>query len=192
MQNAPTAIARDNLTDWMLSTSFSGYVAQSETFLQVVAGDWDTVCGALGTSHVELAAHVRRLMGKGSGSEVYSYDVTSLPENTLPQNGTQLIRVTKRQTNGFQLSMFETPEDPDSFNDQWSCTWYLENLRSGIKIMFGANCDPPFRGQVDWIERLGFYEGHTGYRLDPRQLVTLLTGVRADWSSPARAGLRSF
>jgi len=183
--SATTKLSQENISNWIEASSFSGYIAESETFLEVLSIDWDSVCNKMNTTHIELAAHVRRMMSlyETTGINILEYNASSLGGNTLPQRNPQKILVGREQTNGFQSSMFQNIGNTDGFNDLWSCTWSFTNIYNGLSLSsVGANCFSEdgmydYRGQITWIEQFGFYEGHTPYRLDPAMLYSIIVGT---------------
>jgi len=183
-EDATTELQRENITNWIQASSYSGYMDKTETFLEVVANDWDIVCNRMNTSHIELAAHIRHIMSlrETTTHNIIEYNASSLVGNTLPQRKPQKIQVTREQTNGFQYSMFENIGNTNGFNDRWSCTWNFTNLYNSLSLSdIGATCNSKnglydYRGQITWIEELGFYEGHTSYRLDPVVLYSMIVG----------------
>merc|ERR1712130_1021191 len=101
-------------------------------------------------SHIELGGHLLYLAERAKNQEIsIQYDVHSYPNNTLPQKKPQPLSIASHQTNGYQMSMFQTPGNQDGFNDQWDCTWQMNNTANGASIMFGATCFPPYRGQIE-------------------------------------------
>lgn len=187
--------------------SFSGFMAQNETLRSVLEADWLVVHDELRSSHIELAGHLRALLGSSACRHSpdpqhcnVTYNASTLPGNTVRQRTPQQIQVQKSITNGCQCSLFWNnntaspgkpgPSDPPGlFNDGWSCTYRLTNLASNRTIdNLGASCDGAHaNGTVLWIEQLGFYEGSTPYRVSPAELYGLIqgdTGRGREGSSP--------
>eukprot|EP00759_Apiculatamorpha_spiralis_P050627 PhF_6_TR4843/c0_g1_i5/m.6755 len=109
------------------------------------------------------------------------YNANTLPNNTIHQKHPQRINITVAETNGFQYSVFfnqnhTVPVKP--FDDMWACTYGFVNVESGVSIpTVGLGCDTKDPGgMITWVEEVGFYEGHTGYRMDPTTLYTLIRG----------------
>ena len=66
----------------------------------------------------------------------------------------------------------------NQWNDGWSCTYGVANARNGKAVAsIGANCGLPINGTLQWIRALGFYEGHTPFRVDPLTLVDMVSGA---------------
>jgi len=185
LSNATTELQQENITNWIQASSFSGYIDESETFLEVLALDWESVCNKMNTTHIELATHMKHIMSLYDtfGNPIVDYNASSLEWNTLPQKKPQRILVKREESNGFQWSMFQNIGNTDGFNDLWSCTWSFTNLDTGLTLgSVGANCYSTdgiydYRGQITWIEQFGFYEGHTPYRLDPGLLYSMIVGI---------------
>ena len=175
--------------------SFSGFIAKNETVNEVLMKDWVFVHNNLRSSHVELAGHLRAMLGSPSCTRSpfqqgcnLTYNASTLHGNTIRQAQPQRIHIDKSITNGCQCSLFwnnstgggkTAPTDPGLFNDGWSCTYRLTNLETNLSIAsLGASCDgTAANGTVLWIEQLGFYEGSTPYRIAPQRLYELVQGA---------------
>jgi hypothetical protein len=173
--------------------SFSGFIAKNETVRGVLERDWLFVHDVLQSSHIELASHLRGMLGAPACRPQFqqgcniTYNASTLPGNTIRQQKPQRIHIKKAITNGCQCSLFwnnstagkTAPTDPTLFNDGWACTYHLTNADTNQTIAsLGASCDGAHvNGTVLWIEQLGFYEGSTPYRVGPHELYRLVQGA---------------
>jgi hypothetical protein len=66
--------------------AISGFIGQNETLKQILQQDWRTV-QLLGTTHIELAAHLRNIWNQAKGLEKqrFTYCVDSLPGHSLQE-----------------------------------------------------------------------------------------------------------
>jgi len=162
--------------------SHSGFLGPGESLKGVLMQDWELVTQRLGTTHLQLAAHLRALLTlakaeiRNEGEVVY--DVSVVPSNTLVQPfGPQAIRVEKTFYLGEQYSLFFNPERADSpDNQKWDIEYCFKSARSGLSLRVGGEAD---RGVVTYIQHYGFYEGGgvaNEYRVDPAELIALITG----------------
>ncbi|PRP84260.1 hypothetical protein PROFUN_08280 [Planoprotostelium fungivorum] len=156
----------DNSTDpdWRYR-SFAGFIGEDEDIIEVIKDDWKTV-ESLKTTHTALAASVRDADGLGL---MRSIDIQL---DTPDHKKVQLI-VHRQVFNAHQFSPFWNDSHKDSpLNNQWKEEYTLENpsLRFSCCIATGI---------LDFIDRLGFYEGGGAanpYRIEPRVLHALLYG----------------
>lgn len=88
---------------------------------------------------------------------------------------------------GDQFSLFWNWDQPDApLNQKWRSEYQLTNTASALTLCVAGDSQS---GAIPFIRDIGFYEGPLSnpYRLDPRLLVALLTGLwqlicRADFS----------
>lgn len=126
------------------NSSMSGFLADGESFKEVLKGDNDYV-NAQGFTHQALARHlfsVMNLAGYSGGTVSY-----------LGRG----FKVSSTAYRGMQESIF---------NDRLGTNqdWVVENIETGARIEFSGLV--PY-----YIWRYGFYEGHTSYRLEPSQII---------------------
>jgi len=159
----------------------------TESFRQLLRKDWKTV-DALGTTHIELAGHLRALWDslprcnnywfgqrKPSildGFHLFFYDPNKLENNTVGNgSGMQLLNGCFGCNLGASTAGFN-----DHFNP--SCVADVMNPINGVgmKIRFNYLND----GSIDSIKKYGYYGNpdspFSSSRIDPVRLVALLTG----------------
>lgn len=163
----------------------SGFLgAEPEKLKDVLKADHITVTN-LGTTHKELAGHLKAVIAKtpkNSAEAAINYDPGKLAGNTLKATGSQRLKVEYLLTRGRQHSLFENPgrpaDDPD--NLMWPDEYTITNLDNGLHVLIGGN---ERAGVIGYIERHGFYEGGgkgNPYRVDPEVLHAVLTGRLTD------------
>lgn len=173
--------------------STGGFIGRDETFLGVLQRDWKTI-SLLGLTHTEMADHLRTIRAGarafyGEQSGVTSYDYTQFPGMKALVEGMhgasfvhrpQTIRVTVETYGGHQEDIFKTGgrmqlNQGVVVDSEWNwCRDFVyQNTTTGQKITV------PY-GLFEYIRRYGFYEGTTAYRVDPLQLISVITGERRE------------
>jgi len=162
----------------------SGWISDGTPLKTVLKDDWTTV-QSLGTTHLELAAHldaVYKLAQDAQCSDTgthVSYDVKSLPGNTLKSAGPVALKIACLYSNGFQMDLLY----PSDFSKAWSDEWIIDG-RTGNAI--GGDAPRDFlrvagedsaKGILSYVKNFGFYEGGSNnpYRLPPSRIVQILT-----------------
>jgi len=155
-----------------------GWISDGTPILEVLRRDWDSVEN-MGTTHVELAAHLDAIWALGTPCDYdhpkayIDYDVRTLPSNTLNTSAPVRLYLSCTHTRGIQTDLL----DPNSngFMTGWNTDWTINDTKIKVHIG-GANSE---RGIVQYIKLFGFYEGgaYNPYRINPSQLVDLLTNA---------------
>lgn len=165
------------------SYALSGFLGADESFKEVLKTDWQTVA-KLGTTHCELAAHLRNIveMAMRNLDEMDEYEwinVTYHPSdlkgNTIKDSKPQNLRVSLAATRGFQQDIFEPAKNvireaqtPEMWNDDYT----IHHVDNNVKININ-------QGILSYIELFGFYEGggeHNRYRVGPDKIMAILRG----------------
>ncbi len=166
------------------SWSIGGFLGSEERLVDVLQKDWDTV-SSIGLTHVEIAGHVNKIILKAFGGPGYSeqkrevsYDFSELSDAKLPslleEGASSRLSILVDGYGGFQEDIFKTGEKGSSdgcvVNERnWCRDYTFTNLDTGksIKVAYGV---------IEYIKRYGFYEGSVEYRVDPLELLIVLTG----------------
>eukprot|EP00928_Gymnodinium_smaydae_P030900 TRINITY_DN22844_c0_g1_i1.p1 TRINITY_DN22844_c0_g1~~TRINITY_DN22844_c0_g1_i1.p1 ORF type:complete len:232 (-),score=61.96 TRINITY_DN22844_c0_g1_i1:132-827(-) len=154
-----------------------GWISDGTPLKEVLREDWATV-KRLGTTHMELAAHMDAIWAASrtcdftSAKSEIDYDVRSLPQNTLKSDGPVHLRVSCMHTRGIQDDLIKA----DGFFSGWNVDWKVQAADETFRIG-GRNSTA---GILQYVKQFGFYEGgkDNEYRLDPAKLVKALTGGR--------------
>eukprot|EP01116_Phalansterium_solitarium_P018861 TRINITY_DN5123_c0_g1_i1.p1 TRINITY_DN5123_c0_g1~~TRINITY_DN5123_c0_g1_i1.p1 ORF type:complete len:498 (+),score=172.10 TRINITY_DN5123_c0_g1_i1:1048-2541(+) len=162
--------------------SIVGWLAAEERLKDVLLRDWAAV-GQLGLTHLELAAHLRKLVLLCADRAAYGvqYDAGSLPDSRLVGFGPQTVDIRRLVTRGFQHSLFSNLDQGEE--DAWCDEYAVRHRDLELEVRLAGN---PEHGIIPLIERYGFYEGgglQNDLRVDPHVVVAVLTGR---WNEPAR------
>jgi hypothetical protein len=135
----------------------------------VLKRDWKVVA-ALGITHIKIANILEKLLTRANSK--ITYDPSELKNDLLGCNfNTQVLNIEEglklgcSQSDPFYMinKNWKYPLDP------YMChSLKIENPSTGQKIEFSP-------GMIDLIRKFGFYAGGT-YRVDPVQLIAILTG----------------
>jgi len=168
-----------------------GFLAADETILSVLAGD-DALVRAMGLTHADLARpllHVWNLIQTDLAVDRWNMAHHRWEIVTAVLYNGRWVRLDAHDTKGGQLSPFAdgleggfwivirsplTPEDQDWLHeryphlgpDRWNA------LIGGLSRLFTGEMEPHY---VSWY---GFYEGHTGWRVDPVTIAAVF-GLRS-------------
>lgn len=164
-----------------------GFIAENETFIEVLKKDWDTV-EKLKVTHVELAKHLNNILSLAisisrssqwfDGAIEIEYRTQDMDGNTIAAETPQTLLVTLMCTRGLQEDLFAPKngqrevDTPTGWNEENS----IENPALGIKLRLNT-------GVLSYIREFGFYEGGGNanrYRVDPVKIMALLTGKLQD------------
>jgi len=182
----------DNTTDrdWRFR-SFEGFLSKTERFYEVLEQDWTTVYYCLETTHQRMARHLKFIIQtveekrsrENLGAmrpillEYYCADLVSSKNSGGNTSSKQRFLVSRQVFNGDQYSLFYNENLENSeWNTKWREEYLIENMDVGLRIKVAGNASI---GSIDYIERLGFYEGggsENSYRVDPNTLYCVLTG----------------
>jgi hypothetical protein len=155
----------------------SGWISDSMAIKDVLKKDWETV-KVLGTSHIELAAHLDAIWSLANPCDFKNpknqidYDPRSLQQNTLDSRSPVHLSLTCLRTRGIQDDLLK-----DGMFSGWNTEWTLSN--GDVKVHIGGRDSR--LGLVQYIKLFGFYEGgvNNAYRVDPQGLVAMLSGKKA-------------
>ncbi len=175
--------------------SQSGFLGKDESLIEVLQQDWDTV-EKLGTSHVELAAHLRNILDLAKTFSLnrtqrtyplqVEYDPQSLKGNTLPP-GIQIFFVCLLSSRGYQYDIFSKTGGAHEFRQ---CYSKEDGSEQEVSVPFKWGDEPGIvnakevevtlpEGSLGYIEEFGFYQGggnSNTYRIPPEKIYALLTG----------------
>ena len=158
--------------------SSGGWISDGTPLLEVLRQDWDAV-RQLGTTHLELAAHLDAVWAAATPCDFdhpkaeVDYDVRSLKQNTLPSNGPVRLKLSCLHTRGMQQDLLK----PNDFGEAWNVQWTVGD--GDVELSIGGRDSTA--GILEYARLFGFYEGGAGnaFRLDPAKVVRLLTGGAA-------------
>lgn len=163
--------------------SQSGFIGKDESFIEVLKKDWETV-ESLKVTHEQLATHLKNIINcaqrykspyhNHANPEAFEYSSEDL-KDFLTEDGPQMVEVFLNYTRGQQDDLFE-PIDPTQREvdtpQGWNEEIVVKNPSNGIELRLNT-------GILSYIREFGFYEGggdENPYRVDPRKVMSLLTG----------------
>ncbi len=165
--------------------SYAGFIGENENFKEVLKKDWETV-EKLNVTHLELADHLANIISIAKSADrsskrgifdpiVIEYRTQDLKGNTISSDAPQKLEVLLLQTKGAQEDLFGPNDDsqrevntPKRWNEEDS----VKNMVNGVELFLNS-------GILSYIREFGFYEGggkQNRYRVDPMQVIALLTG----------------
>lgn len=175
-------------TSWRFRCG-DGFLGVHESFKGVLKHDWETVA-ALGTSHQQIAHHLRQVIAKTEEARTksqwgamkpiaISYSCTPPPPATAATApAAQTLLVSHYVFNGDQCSVFFNNDKQGSvLNTKWREEYTIENVRMQLSVKVAGTATD---GVIDYIDRFGFYEGGgiaNSYRVEPELVWAILTGI---------------
>ena len=162
----------------------SGFLGKEESLLNVLQKDWKTV-NALGTTHIELADHLKSIwdialenfQNSREPESLIAYNFSKLKDNTINKHHKiKLFNGYMGITCGMQGDIFfnGTVLNENGFGwpgEAWGSHLVLKNPKNNEAIILGE-------GVINYIRKYGFYEGgeNNPYRIDPIRLASVFTG----------------
>lgn len=161
--------------------SDSGFIGMNEDLLDVLQKDWKTV-EDLGTTHIEIANHLKSIWDIAFGKEragTLVYDFSRLDKNTINKNDpVKVFQFEAYSYLGMQGDIFYNETEPEFIigwlGEAWNGDLKLKNPKNGESVVIAE-------GVINYIRKYGFYEGggnENKYRIDPIRLASVFTGHR--------------
>lgn len=163
----------------------SGFLGREDSLLEVLQKDWKTV-DALGTTHIELADHLKSIWdiavknyeNSGKSENLISYNFDKLKINTMNKlDAIQLFKATIGFSCGMQGDIFY---NDTKFNENEFLGWAGESWNGDLRLTNPKNNEAILVGEgvINYIRKYGFYEGGEKnlYRIDPIRLASVFTG----------------
>ena len=159
-----------------------GFIGKEDNLLDILQKDWKTV-DALGTTHIELADHLKSIYDKAfreNNKGSISYDFNTIKGNTINNSSSiKQFDVKIQITQGWQNDIFDPCIDPNFYDCyrtfktpiNWGTDLFLTNPKNKEYIHVTD-------GVIKYIKKYGFYESgkENYYRIDPIRLASVFTG----------------